>query len=158
MKCCKFVSHHATFWHCCKRGRCQKSSVSTTMTLICMDSVTCCQSPLNLAVSSFVLPPVRSCKPRRSVNRKKCYTWGKALSGMKILADFDKLISKKTDKTRLMFVITNSMADLSRSFFVRTIGCPYSTLNISLSLNVQPYAIVRCLGEALAFNQRLEKY
>lgn len=77
---------------------------------------------------------------------------------MKILADFDKLISKKTDKTRLMFVITNSMADLSRSFFVRTIGCSYSTLNISLSLNVQPYVIVRCLGEALVFNQRLEKY
>lgn len=76
---------------------------------------------------------------------------------MKILADFDKLISKKTDKTRLMFVITNSMADLS-SFFVRTIGCSYSTLNISLSLNVQPYVIVRCLGEALVFNQRLEKY
>lgn len=36
---------------------------------------------------------------------------------MKILADFDKLISKKTDKTRLMFVITNSMAEFGVFLF-----------------------------------------
>lgn len=99
-------------------GKLKLNSVSTTMTLTHMDRLACCQSPLNLAVSSSVLPPVRSCKPRRSINKKKkSHTGGTALSGMKILADFDKLISKKTDKARLMLVITNNMAYLSGRIF-----------------------------------------
>lgn len=41
---------------------------------------------------------------------QKWYTRGTALSGMKILADFDKLISEQTGNTRLMCVIIINMA------------------------------------------------
>ena len=94
------------------------SNVSTTTTLTPNDSVTCCQSPFSLAVSSSVLPLVRSYKPRRRMNTTVVL---EALFYLKLkkktLADFDKLISEQMDKTRLMRVITNNMAFLPRTDF-----------------------------------------
>jgi len=71
-----------------------------------------------LAVSSSVLPLVRSYKPRRRMNTTVVL---EALFYLKLkkktLADFDKLISEQMDKTRLMRVITNNMAFLPRTDF-----------------------------------------
>lgn len=115
MKRCKFVSHLAAFWHSYKG----EEAASTSKFKQCLNNYDSlshgqCQCPLSLAGS---FSTERSCKPRRSINTKKWYTRGTSLSGMKVLADFDKLIGEQTGNTGLRCLIIINVAYLQRSFF-----------------------------------------
>lgn len=138
MKCCTFVSHHATFWHCYKGEEgARTATIKQCLNNYDSHSHGLCQSPLSLAGPSSQLPLVRVLQAKKKNKHKKRYTWGTALSGMKILADFDELISEQTGNTRLMCLIIITVAYLQRRILVETIGWTESLSYTCLCLMLQ---------------------